>query len=439
MALELKTFTPGGIHAPDCKELTEKVAITNAEIPNEVILPLSQHAGAPAKPVVEVGQEVKAGQKIAEASSMISAPIHATISGKIKAIEPRQTIMGRPIESMVIEASEEQGEPEIINRNVDELSAEQIVEIVREAGIVGLGGAAFPTHVKLSPPKDTKIEYVIINGCECEPYLTCDHRQMLEEADELIAGTKLLLKAVGAPKAYIGIESNKMDAIELLAQKTKNIAEIEVVGVQTRYPQGAERQLIQAILKREVPIGGLPSSVGALVQNVGTTISIYKACAFEKPLIDRVVTVSGHSINEPKNLRVRLGTPVQDIINQCGGFKDNVAKVIVGGPMTGFGVFDFSVPVVKGTSGVLALSKDEISVEEIKACVRCGKCVQNCPMGVEPLFVTAHVQLDLIEEALDLGLMNCCECGICAYVCPSNRPLVQLLKFGKSLAASKKA
>lgn len=435
MTLKLKTFSPGGVIPPHKKKKTEHRVIEDAVIPKTVVLPLSQHAGAPAKPIVEVGQEVKVGELIAEPSAFISAPIHASVSGKVIAIEPRMTFLGKTMDGIVIEADEEQGELPKINRNVNELTVAQIQQIVRDAGIVGLGGAAFPTNVKLAPPKDTIIDTVIINGCECEPYLTCDHRQMLENADELVGGTKLLLKAVNAKKAYIGIETNKLDAIELMLEKTKNIDNIDVAAVETRYPQGAEKQLIQAILGREVPTGALPSSVGSLVQNVGTTIAIYMACAFGKPLIERVITVSGESIAEPKNLRVRLGTPIEDLINQCGGLKEDVMKVVVGGPMTGFAIYDFSIPVTKGTSGILALSKDEIDVKEQDVCVRCGSCVRGCPMGVEPLFVNARVQLGLIEEAVDLGLLNCCECGICAYVCPSNIPLLQSFRFGKALNA----
>lgn len=436
--MKTKTFARGGVHAPHHKHFTEHKSIEDAVTPAEVTIPLRMHAGAPAKPVVEVGQEVKIGDKIAEADGFISAPIHATISGKIKAIKPHNTVVGVPVESIVIEADEEQPDFSGDNIDVSTLSNEQIVEAVKNAGIVGLGGAAFPTHVKLTPPKEVTIDSLIINGCECEPYLTCDHRLMLERADEMIAGIKLLLKVSGAKKAYIGIENNKADAIDVISKKISNEPAIEVVSLETKYPQGSEKHLIKAIVNREVKAGALPSSVGALVQNVGTAISVYEACNQNKPLIERVVTITGNGVKEPKNLKVRIGTQIKELIEQCGGLNDDVAKIIVGGPMTGFSIFDTSIPVTKGTSGVVVLTSDEVNEQVIDPCVRCGTCVSNCPMGLQPLNITAYIGLDLIEEALDLGLMNCIECGICSFVCPSNRALVQQLKFGKSLAALKR-
>lgn len=436
--MKLKTFSRGGIFPPHHKEYTEHKKIEAAKIPPKVHIHLRQHAGAPAKAIVEVNQEVKAGEKIAEAQGFISAPVHASISGVVKAIAPRVSVTGARIDSITIEASEEQENMPAQANDINAMTKDEIVKAVHDAGIVGLGGAAFPTYVKLTPPKEATIDSLIINGCECEPYLTCDHRVMLEQPGELINGAKLLMKAVGAAKAYIGIENNKSDAIELLSGKVKNEPNMEVVPLQTKYPQGSEKHLIKAVAGREVKAGALPSSVGVLVQNVGTTISVYEACAKGKPLIERVVTVTGKGVREPKNLRVRIGTPIQDLIDECGGATEDVAKIIVGGPMTGFSIYDTSIPIAKGTSGIVLLTKEEVPDQAVDPCVRCGSCVVSCPMGLQPLDITAHVGLELIEEAVDLGLMNCIECGICSFVCPSSRPLVQQLKFGKSLALQKK-
>lgn len=436
--MRLKTFKKGGAFPPHHKEYTEHKKIEIAQIPAKVHIHLRQHAGAPAKPIVEVGQTVEMGEMIGEAAGFISAPVHSSVNGVVKSIAPYMSVAGTKIDTITIESSEEQKELDLTNKDIDILTKDEIANIVQGAGIVGLGGAAFPTYVKLTPPKEVAIDSLIVNGCECEPYLTCDHRVMLERSDELISGIKLLLKAVGAAKAYIGIENNKPDAIELLFKKVLNEPDIEVVPVQTKYPQGSEKHLIKAVVNREVKTGALPSSVGVLVQNVGTTVSIYEACAKGKPLIERVITVTGKGVKEPKNLRARIGTPVQDLLDECGGLTEDVAKIIIGGPMTGFSIYDTSVPVAKGTSGIVLLTKDEAPNQPIDPCVRCGYCVVGCPMGLQPLDVTAHIGLELIEEAVDLGLMNCIECGICSFVCPSSRPLVQQLKFGKSLASQKK-
>lgn len=436
--MKLKTFKKGGVFPPHHKEYTEHKEIEVAPIPAKVHIHLRQHAGAPAKSVTEVNQAVKTGDIIGEAEGFISAPVHASVGGVVKSIAPHISATGAKIDTVTIEASAEQEELSVMSRDINILKKDEIIKIVQNAGIVGLGGAAFPTYIKLMPPKETLIDSLIINGCECEPYLTCDHRVMVEKSDELIKGTKLLLKAVGAAKAYIGIENNKLDAIKLLAEKVANESEIEVIQLQTKYPQGSEKHLIKAVVGREVRTGALPSSVGVLVQNVGTTVSIYEACATGKPLIERVVTVTGKGVKEPKNLKVRIGTPVQDLLDECGGTTDDLAKIIIGGPMTGFSIYNTSIPVSKGTSGIVLLTKDEVSDQPIDPCVRCGSCVVSCPMGLQPLDITAHIGLELIEEAVDLGLMNCIECGICSFVCPSNRPLVQQLKFGKSIASQKK-
>jgi len=363
------------------KEATEHKPIEEASVPAEVILPLQQHTGAPPVVMVKVGDKVSVGQKLAEVSAFISAPVHASVDGKIKAIEKRRIVTGAAVEAVIIEASPEQGPVPLVERDVSALTKEEIVEIVREAGIVGLGGAAFPTHVKLTPPTDRSIDSVIINGCECEPFLTCDYRQMVEYPDEIIEGTRLIMRVVGAPRAYIAIEADKREAIHIIRERlSANNGSISVVAVGAIYPQGAEKQLIKHVLGREVPSRGLPAFVGALVQNVGTTISIYRACRYGRPLIDRVVTVSGSAIREPKNLRVRLGTPVSHLIAECGGLTPDVGKVVMGGPMMGVSIYDFSVPVVKGTSGLVAMARDEIESPENAACVRAVNPTVPCQL-----------------------------------------------------------
>jgi electron transport complex protein RnfC len=427
----------GGTHPPHYKELTSHRKIEKVPLPDEVIIPLQQHTGAPCQPVVNKGDYVKAGQKIGDSEAFISAPIHASVCGEVVGIEPRLHPIGQPVMSIIVKVDKENTEIQKLKPLPEDPEPQEIRARVKEAGLVGLGGAAFPTHVKLSPPPEKKIDTVIVNGCECEPYLTCDHRQMLEESDQVLDGAKLLKKAVGASQVFIAIETNKPDAIELLEQKVVGSNSITVARMDTKYPQGAEKQLIKAILNREIPSGGLPMDVGALVQNVGTTIAISKAVREGLPLFERVITISGRAIANPKNLRVRIGTPISFLIDQVGGFATPPGKVIVGGPMTGVAQFTLDVPVVKGTSGIIALPLDELRLYDDQPCVRCGKCVQHCPMQLLPALISALIELERIDEAQEMGVFDCIECGVCAFVCPAQRPIVQLVRYAKAKIKAK--
>lgn len=428
----MKTFK-GGIHPPGYKEATVEKSIEEASLPSEIIIPLTQHIGAPNQPLVSSGDKVKTGQKIGETDSFVSTPVHASVSGEIKTIESRSHCMSRGALSVVVIPDEKQKKAEMETTD-ESLSPDKIREIIREAGIVGLGGAAFPTHVKLSPPKEKPVDAVIINGCECESYLTCDYRQMIEQADDLIDGTTLIIETLGAKRAYIGIENNKPEAIKHLREKLADFDNIQIVVLPTKYPQGAEKILIKVILEREVPSGGLPMDVGVVVQNVGTTIAISNAVRHRTPLIERVITVSGSAIKEPKNLRVKIGTPVEHIIKECGGFSGDPIKVIVGGPMTGFAQFDLSVPIIKGTSGILALTGDELSLDPLNqtACIRCARCIDNCPIGLMPNNYALYGAVSDWEAMESFNVMDCIECGTCSFVCPARIPHIQYIRLGKS-------
>lgn len=431
----LATFK-GGIHPPDKKELAKGSPVSETKPPKIVVIPLSQHIGAPSKPLVSIGQEVKRGEMIGEPGGFVSAPVHASVSGKVVAIGDFPNAMGRMVTCVVIENDMKdewtalKDSPDYMN-----LSPDEIKEKIKLAGIVGMGGAAFPTNVKLSPPKEKPIEAVLINGAECEPYLTADYRLMLEKPQEMIAGLKILMKALGVQKGYVGIENNKMDAVAKIKEAASGEAGIEVIAVEVKYPQGAEKMLIKAILGKEVPPPpGLPMDAGVVVQNVGTAVAIYEAVRYGKPLTDRVVTVTGEGIREPKNLMVRIGTQISQLIEECGGFKGEAGKVISGGPMMGFAVFSLDVPVTKGTSGILVLPKDEVlHSDEFGPCIRCGRCIDICPMGLMPSMLSILAEKGFYEETKDYNLYGCFECGSCTYVCPSKRPIVQFVRLAKSM------
>lgn len=428
----------GGVHPAAHKEPTESKSIERMPLPSRVIIPLQQHTGKPADPLVKVGDTVTEGQKIAQAAGFVSSPIHASISGVVAAIEERpHPVSPVPVRAIIIESKEPGNSAnwDALN-DWSALSAKDLLALISEAGIVGLGGAAFPAHVKLSPPPDASIDTLIINGVECEPYLTSDHRLMLEKPAEVAEGIKILVKILGVREVRIAIEKNKPDAIKVMqglaADKGQwNGANVVVVPLNVKYPQGSEKQLIRAVLGREIPSGKLPFNVGAVVQNIGTAFAIREAVVRRKPLFERVVTVSGNRIKEPKNLLVRIGTPFAEVIQYAGGIieNSNQAKVLMGGPMMGIAQYSLDAPVIKGTSGILVL--DQPKKEKLYPCVKCGSCVDACPMGLMPCKIA-----DLSERGDFAGteafhVRDCMECGSCTFSCMSRRPLVHLVKFAK--------
>jgi len=428
--VEVKSFF-GGLNVPHYKSFSEKQPIKVASLPDEIIIPLSQHIGAPCQPLVKVGDQVKAGQKIGDSESFVCAPVHASLSGKVKAIEKRQIHSGQMVDCIVIEVSEKQETIDYADNDLEYVTSEEIIQAIKEAGIVGMGGAAFPTVVKIQPPPDKPVDSLILNGCECEPYLTCDHRIMLEKTDELLQGVKLLQKVLNVEKAYICVEDNKQDAIDVLKEKNDD-PNILIMKTPTKYPQGAEKQLIKATLNREVPPGGLPFDVGALVQNVGTAVAVYEAVKFNKPLIERVVTVTGQNISQPGNLLVKIGTPLEHLLAECGDIKMEPAKVVMGGPMTGVAQEDLSAPVVKGITGITVLPPEMAFGElEYSECVRCCKCIEGCPMLLYPNQISIYGEAGMYKAAEKWNTMDCIECGICAYVCPSQRPIVKFVQEAK--------
>ncbi|MGI5822910.1 MAG: electron transport complex subunit RsxC [Dethiobacteria bacterium] len=434
--MTVKTFSRG-VFLPHYKEFSENKSITTIPLPKEVVIALHQHTGAPCRAVVKPGDEVKAGQRIGESDAFVTAFIHASVDGKVKAVEPRPYFTGTNVESVVIEVDAKQGEPAWQERDVSKLSIDQIKDAIKNAGIVGMGGAAFPTHVKLSPP--TSIDAFIINACECEPFLTCDHRMMVEMTDALIAGARLIQKVISAPRVIFGVETNKPDAIQALNAKLAGEAGFQVVPLDVKYPQGSEKQLIKAVCDREVPPGKLPFDVGVVVQNVATCIAVYNACRYDKPLIERVLTVTGDGAARPQNVLAKIGTPISHIIEHCGGFKGEVGKVIMGGPMTGWAQTRLDIPIVKGTSGILLFSQAMVAETQHMACVRCGKCVDHCPMFLYPNFIGTYAETGRFDLAAEWGAMDCFECGVCVYVCPSNRPIVQFVREAKRQIAAARA
>jgi Na+-translocating ferredoxin:NAD+ oxidoreductase subunit C len=424
----------GGIHPPAKKELAAEKPIQGLTPPQRVVIPLSQHLGAPCKPVVSIDQEVKKGELIGEAGGFVSAPVHASVSGKVIAIGEFPNAMGRSVTSVVIENNMKE-EWTILRDNPDymKLSPEDLKEKIKSAGIVGMGGAAFPTMVKLSPPKEKPIDTVIINGSECEPYLTGDYRLMLEKPAEIIEGLKAFMKILGVSRGFVGIEDNKPKAVAAMKQAAEGQPGIEVCSLPTKYPQGAEKMLIKSITRREVPPKALPMDVKVVVQNVSTSFAVFEAARYGKPLIERVVTVTGEGITEPGNLLVKIGTLISHLIVACGGMKDKAVKVISGGPMMGFSIPSLDIPVTKGTSGIVVMSEDEIThSEDFSPCIRCGRCIDICPMGLMPSMLSIYAEKGLYEGAKEYNLFDCFECGSCAFVCPSKRPIVQLIRVAKS-------
>lgn len=419
----------GGVHPTERAGITEHLALVRFPEPAIAVIPMSMHAGAPANPVVQVGDYVKVGQKIGEAAGFISAPVHSSVSGRVVAIEERPHATRGSCLSVVIESDGKNTLDESVKptKGLEALSADEIVEIVKDAGIVGMGGAGFPTYVKLKPNKP--IDTVLLNGCECEPLLTADHRLLLEYADEIIYGTKAILKAVNAPKAVIVIEDNKPDAIRLFEQLLAAEKNIELVTARTKYPQGAEKMLIKRVLNRQVPSGGLPADVGAVVCNVSTAKAISDAIRFGMPLIERIITVTGDYIAKPGNFIAKIGTNMADLVEACGGITDPDATVKAGGPMMGFVLTDLNVPVMKGSNGLIAVNTDNAEPVE---CIKCGRCVDVCPMELKPLHFAKLVGAQDWLGCKDMRIMDCMECRCCEYICSSKLPLVSMIRAGKN-------
>ncbi|MBO5785631.1 MAG: electron transport complex subunit RsxC [Bacteroidaceae bacterium] len=435
----MKTFKIGGVHPAENK-LSAASPIREAALPKQAVFSMFQHIGAPAKPIVKKGDVVKVGTMIAEAGGFVSAPVHSSVSGTVSKVDVVIDASGTRRQAIFVDVNGDEWEdaidrsPELVRlSDRPELDAATIINKVKEAGIVGLGGATFPCHVKLSPPPGSKAECVIINAVECEPYLTADHRLMLEHPEEILVGVSLIMKAVSVEKGYIGIENNKPDAIRLMTEKAQAYPNIEIVPLKVKYPQGGEKQLIDAVIGRQVPAPpAIPISVGAVVQNVGTAFAIYQAVMKNKPLVDRIITVTGKSVSNPSNLLARLGTPFQQLIDECGGLPEDSGKIIGGGPMMGKALLNLDVPMTKGSSGLLIMRNDEAKRAEPDPCIRCAKCVSACPMGLEPYLLATLSDKQEWEMAEGNDIVSCIECGSCQFTCPSHRPLLDNIRVGKT-------
>jgi len=438
MSEGLLTFLKGGIHPDACKEHTQHLQIDEMPLPNEVEILMSQHFGAPCEPVVKKKAQVLEGDVIGVVEAGLGASVHASVSGTVKSIgkSAHPVLVSAP--SVLIERDPEAKARVYNPADWKELSRDELLGRIKTAGIVGIGGAGFPTHVKLSPPPEANVDTLIINGAECEPYLTTDHRLMVEHGEDVIEGAKIILRILGIEECHIGIEANKPDAIETLKkisqQNTSNGFRIFIDPLKIKYPQGSEKQLIESITGRKVPGFGLPFDVGVIVQNVGTTRAIYEAVVSEKPLYEKVITVSGQGINRPANLQVRIGTRLRDIVSFLGGTHPDLEKVVIGGPMMGFAVPTMDMPVTKITSGVLFLTGRETDTRPYGQCIRCGWCLDACPMGLSPNEIGIYVEAGRGEETSQFGVFECFECGCCAFVCPAKRPLVQFIRLAKMKA-----
>lgn len=428
----------GGVHPNDCKKETQNEKIVELMPSKVMVYPLLQHIGAVCESVVKVGDKVLKGQKIADSTAFVSSPIHSSVSGVVTGIEDRRHPNGKMIKSIIIENDEKyELSPDIYKRDdFSKLSIEEKLSIVREAGVVGLGGATFPTHIKLNPNKE--IDYVIVNGAECEPYLTSDHRIMLEKPNDVIEGLKYILNITGAKKGVIAIESNKPDAIDLMQKLTENLDNISVAPLQTKYPQGSEKHLIKAVTGREVLSGKLPADVGVIVDNVDTCCAVYYAITERRPVMSRIVTVSGSSINTPRNFKVSIGTSFSHVIENAGGFKGDVAKIVMGGPMMGIAQFDLNVPVIKGTSAILAFDKKDIPEKKNEPCIRCGECVKKCPMHLMPLYLNQYAKSGNLDMCEKYNITDCIECGVCTFLCQSNQNPLANIKYAKQLVIARK-
>ncbi|MCF6460580.1 electron transport complex subunit RsxC [Clostridium sp. Cult3] len=440
--MNLKSFTfKGGVSVPGHKELTEKLPLERAKDPTVVTIPLHQHTGAPCEALVKVGDEVKVGQKIGQSNAFVSAPVHSSVSGIVKSITPMAIPTGLTVNCVVVESDGKNELHESVKapNSLEELSSRQVIDIIREAGITGMGGAGFPTHVKLSPPSGKKIDTIIINGAECEPYITADHRIMVEEPEKVVFGLKAIMKAMEVERGIIAIEENKPDAIEALKAASKEQGSINVTSLKVKYPQGDEKRLIDATLNRQVPSGGLPMDVGAVVCNISTTKAIAEALEAGKPLYERAVTVTGNGIKEPKNLIVKIGTSFKDVIEQCGGFNEGApGKIIMGGPMMGISQFSIDVPVIKGSGSILILTEEEAKPVEMSPCIKCGKCIEVCPVNLQPLYLSNYSLKGRFDKAEEFHALDCVECGSCSYICPAKRPLVESIRVAKREIVAKR-
>ena len=429
----------GGVHLYDGKELSKDNPIKEVLPKGDLVYPLSQHIGASAKPIVEKGDHVLTGQKIAEAGGFVSAPIYATVSGTVKAVEPRRVVTGDKIMSIVVENDglyEEVAYPPV--KPLEEMTNEEIIDRIREAGVVGMGGAGFPTHVKLSPKEPEKIDYVIANCAECEPYLTSDYRRMIEEPEKLVKGLKVSLRLFENARGILAVEDNKPDCIEILKKLTKDEPRISVKALRTKYPQGAERQIIYAATGRAINSSMLPADAGCVVDNVDTIVAIYHAVYEGRPLMHRIVTVTGDAVADPRNFIVRIGTNYHELIEMAGGFKKEPVKIISGGPMMGFGLFDLDVPTTKTASALLCLTKDDVSSMKEGPCINCGRCMEVCPSRLTPGMLSDCAEHYDEERFLALDGMECVECGCCSYICPAKRPLTQTIKSMRKMQLAKR-
>ncbi|NPD92724.1 electron transport complex subunit RsxC [Xylanibacter muris] len=437
--MNIRTFSIGGIH-PEENKLSHDIATVAAPLPKQAIFPLSQHIGAPAKAIVKKGDKVKVGTMIAEAGGFVSAPVYSSVSGTVFKIDSVIDATGYRKPVIIINVEGDEWE-ETIDRSDKletlaahpELTPEEIVERIKIAGVTGMGGAGFPTFIKLCPPPTAKAECVIINAVECEPYITADFRLMMEHSDEILVGLDLLMKAAKVEKGYIGIETNKPEAIELFERKTAGDSRIEIVPLKQRYPQGGEKQLVDAVTGRQVPAPpAIPVNVGAIVQNVGTAYAVYEAVMKHKPLFERYTTVTGKKLAKPGNFLVRMGTPMKELIDLCGGMPEGDNKLLAGGPMMGKALMNTEVPVCKGTNSVTVISGDEAKRKPAQPCIRCAKCVSVCPMGLEPFLLATLSAKKMFERAEQEEIVSCIECGSCQFTCPSHRPILDNVRYGKS-------
>ncbi len=435
----LLTFQKGGVHPPECKNLTEHLPIETMPAPEEVDILLIQHFGAPCKPVIKKKDIVTEGDLLGEMESGLGAPVHSSVTGTVKSMGTSANAVSVKSPSITIKTDPEAGPKEYLASDWKNLSKGELLDRVKKAGIVGMGGAGFPTGVKLSPPPKAKVDKLLINGAECEPYLTTDHRLMLEHPEEIIEGIKIILSILGIKECHIGVEANKPDAIETLKKTIKDKqpsddVTITVNALEVRYPQGSEKQLIESITGRKVPGFGLPFDVGVIVQNVSTTKAIYDAVALNKPLYEKVITISGKGINRPANLKVKIGTRLSDIVSYLGGTTPDLKKIVAGGPMMGFSISTLDIPITKTTSGVIFLEEEEIDTKPYSQCIRCGWCLDACPMGLSPNEIGIYVEAGRAQDTARFGVFECFECGCCAFVCPAKRPLVQFIRLAKMKA-----